>query len=154
MNAQNEQECQENIDMDRPDFNKTFKQAIRITNLLGYRYIWIDSLCIMQKLNDNDKLSRKDWEYESLRMGNIYKNSDLNLAASGFADGAEGLLTEKRKYIVPPTVTTSTGKNYLVLYQEGHLNISPTWGNWALERRGWVLQENMLVSDGKHILVR
>lgn len=164
MNAQNEQECQEKIDMDRPDFNKTFKQAIEITNLLGYRYIWIDSLCIMQKVNETDDLSKRDWEKECGRMGDIYKNSDLNLAASGFEDGAKGLLTDKRKYIVPPTVTipaitTPTGtkssrRDYLVFYHEGTLDPSPTWGNWALERRGWVLQENLLVSDGKHILVR
>lgn len=147
MNAHNERACQENIDMDLPDFNKTFKQAIIITNLLGYRYIWIDSLCIIQS-GDNGK----DWKKECPLMGNIYKNCDLNLAASGFADGAEGMLTEKRKYIVPPTVTIS-GRNYLVFYHEVLLKPS-LWDNWALERRGWVLQENMLVSDGTHIQIR
>lgn len=149
MNAHNERECQESIDMDRPDFNKTFKQAIMITNLLGYRYIWIDSLCIIQSGDDG-----KDWKKECPLMGNIYKNSDLNLAASGFADGAEGLVTETRKYIVPPTITTFTERKYLVFYYEDPSELSPTWDNWALERRGWVLQENMLVSDGTHVLVR
>lgn len=149
MNAHNERACQENIDMDLPNFNKTFKQAIMITNILGYRYIWIDSLCIIQSGDQG-----KDWRKECPLMGNIYKNSDLNLAASGLADGTKGLLAETRKYIVPPTVTTRTGRNFLVFYHEGLLKPSPTWDNWALERRGWVLQENMLVSDGTHVLVQ
>jgi hypothetical protein len=27
---------------------KTFQQAIEMTSVLGYKYIWIDCLCIMQ----------------------------------------------------------------------------------------------------------
>jgi hypothetical protein len=33
----------------------TFLEAIRVTRILGYRYIWIDSLCIIQD-------SSSDWE--------------------------------------------------------------------------------------------
>jgi hypothetical protein len=40
------------------DLPQTFKDAIWITRRLGYQYIWIDSLCIIQD-------SAEDWEAES-----------------------------------------------------------------------------------------
>lgn len=75
-----------------------FQDAIRITYDLGFRYIWIDSLCIIQD-------SRDDWHKESLAMGRVYLNSVLNLAATGYQNGQEGLLrfTEPRE-IMPPKI--------------------------------------------------
>ena len=54
-----------------------FQDAIRITYDLGFRYIWIDSLCIIQD-------SRDDWHKESLAMDRVYLNGVLNLAATGY----------------------------------------------------------------------
>src|SRR6202012_6120807 len=48
-------------------FPFTFRHALEITRALGIRYIWIDSLCILQ----DDK---QDWERESARMGDIYSH--------------------------------------------------------------------------------
>jgi hypothetical protein len=39
---------------------KTFRDSIQVTRALGYKYIWIDSLCIIQ--------STADWERESVKM--------------------------------------------------------------------------------------
>lgn len=47
---------------------KTFQDAIEITHGLGTRYLWIDSLCIIQ-----DDIS--DWEFESAKMASIYSGS-------------------------------------------------------------------------------
>lgn len=52
-----------------------FYDATIITRKLGYRYLWIDSLCIIQD-------SPSDWEAESQNMGNIYTNAALTLAAA------------------------------------------------------------------------
>ncbi|KXH68346.1 heterokaryon incompatibility protein [Colletotrichum salicis] len=46
----------------------SFQQAIEITRKFKIRYLWIDSLCIIQ----DDK---KDWEKEAARMVDIYRNS-------------------------------------------------------------------------------
>jgi hypothetical protein len=43
----------------------TFEDAIFATRKLGARYLWIDSLCILQ-----DDLA--DWEKESSRMADVY----------------------------------------------------------------------------------
>jgi hypothetical protein len=50
-----------------------YKEAVRVTRALGYRYLWIDSLCIVQD-------SAEDWEYEASRMAIVYGNAVCNLA--------------------------------------------------------------------------
>jgi hypothetical protein len=50
-----------------------FQEAIQIVRDLGLRYLWIDSLCIIQ---DN----HEDWEIEAARMASIYENSYVTLA--------------------------------------------------------------------------
>jgi len=56
------------------DLPQTFQNPIVITQNLGYRYLWIDSLCIIQK-------STKDWETESRKTGSIYRDVLLNISA-------------------------------------------------------------------------
>ena len=54
---------------------KVFTDAVTICRRLQIRYLWIDTLCIIQ---DNEQ----DWERESARMADIYANSYLTIAAS------------------------------------------------------------------------
>ncbi|KAL9576414.1 MAG: hypothetical protein Q9212_007116 [Teloschistes hypoglaucus] len=52
------------------------REAVTLTCALGFEYIWIDSLCIIQ----NDE---KEWESELTRMGIIFGNAAIVLAAHG-----------------------------------------------------------------------
>ncbi|KAF2123162.1 heterokaryon incompatibility protein-domain-containing protein [Lophiotrema nucula] len=45
----------------------TFKDAIHFTRRLGYQFVWIDSLCIVQ--DDLD-----DWREQAAQMANIFQN--------------------------------------------------------------------------------
>lgn len=45
---------------------KTFQDAVTLCRELGIKYLWIDSLCIIQ----NDEA---DWVTESAKMGSIYE---------------------------------------------------------------------------------
>ncbi|KAL2072773.1 hypothetical protein VTL71DRAFT_12116 [Oculimacula yallundae] len=65
------------------DLPKTFQEAVQITRALGVRYLWIDSLCIMQ----DDK---EDWERESTKMAGIYMESCLTIAATASSDSTGG----------------------------------------------------------------
>lgn len=67
---------------------RTFRDAMEITRQLGHRYIWIDSLCIVQ--GDED-----DWSREARKMGSIYQNSVLNLASGRGPDGRDGCFTQR-----------------------------------------------------------
>lgn len=61
--------------------SKTFLDAVKIAETLGYEYLWIDSLCIIQ---DN----KADWEWEASRMTDVYGFSDLDIAATASSDGS------------------------------------------------------------------
>jgi len=56
------------------DLPKTFQDVIRITRRLGVRYLWIDSLCIIQD-------SSLDWSVESRKMGRLYASAYCTIAA-------------------------------------------------------------------------
>lgn len=65
------------------DLPMTFHHAARITLDLGYKYLWVDSLCILQD-------SVQDWEHESKIMGEIYRGSICNIAALDAESSLEG----------------------------------------------------------------
>lgn len=56
------------------ELSQTFKDAIVVTRQLGFQYIWIDSLCIIQD-------DTEDWLRESGKMGDIFESSSCTLAA-------------------------------------------------------------------------
>ncbi|EGZ70963.1 hypothetical protein NEUTE2DRAFT_33623, partial [Neurospora tetrasperma FGSC 2509] len=66
------QKSEEGIPTD--GLTQTFLDAMQITQQLGYRYIWIDSLCIMQD-------SPEDWNREAQTMAAVYGNSLLTIFA-------------------------------------------------------------------------
>lgn len=62
----------------------TFQDAAAFTLSLGIRYLWIDSICIIQE-------DEEDWQRESGKMYAVYKNSYLTLAALFGRDSTHGL---------------------------------------------------------------
>lgn len=64
--------------------SKTFRDAIVVTQEIGVRYLWIDSLCIVQD-------SEEDFEEECGRMHLIYNRAYCNLSAQDSADVSGGL---------------------------------------------------------------
>lgn len=78
-----------------------FRDVIKVSHHFSIRYLWIDSLCIIQD-------SEEDWEKESLTMQYVYSNSTCNLAASA-SESPESRLTYKRNldFIRPGKVQSS-----------------------------------------------
>lgn len=70
--------------IDMEDLPAKFRDAVTITRRLGKRYLWIDSLCIIQ---DDDQ----DWEREASRMAAVYANSWLTIAAAGSGYTSQGI---------------------------------------------------------------
>jgi hypothetical protein len=61
----------------------TFRHAVQVAQELKIAYIWIDSLCILQD-------DAADWEVESAKMGNVYADSYLSVAAMSSTDDSSG----------------------------------------------------------------
>jgi len=120
---------------------KTFQDAVTTTRLLGLRYLWIDSLCIMQD-------SKPDWEEQCAKMADIYKNSFVTLAGAAASDCESGFL-HPRPTSYDVAMQLSGGRDpceFVLSYRgvdEDPLYASPE-PNSPLSSRAWVLQERLL----------
>jgi hypothetical protein len=123
------------------DFPPTFRDAVLITRRLGYQYLWIDSLCIIQD-------SPEDWLAESAKMGYIYKHASLTIAAEAGADSEAGIFESTNK--VRSQLTTIEVPYYRkghaqseMMYVQRLLN-SGSEARGPLSERAWTLQEDLL----------
>lgn len=119
-----------------------FQDSIEITRRLGLRYLWIDSLCILQD-------SKEDWELESTKMSDIFEHAYLVLSAVDSAHSGEKCLLPRRKTLKFRYVNT-TGKEFKVharhvVDHHFHPNdLSPAQPFGPLMSRAWALQEQAL----------
>lgn len=125
---------------------KTFRDAIYITRGLGIRYLWIDSLCIVQ--DDAD-----DWERESANMINVFKNAVITLAASAAADSRDGccsLRQDESLHISLQTSSHGLGSTIHVRKVPDERTLRGSILETPLNKRAWVLQEMLLTSRVVH----
>ena len=120
------------------DLRVVFRDAISLTRSLGIRYIWIDSLCIIQDSAD-------DWRSESAIMGEIYRNSLFTIAASAAAEGNGNFYVKRDVLNVTPFSVNIKWKSHEGQYIcfKGNLRSSGI-ADAALNQRGWVIQERSL----------
>ena len=120
--------------------SKTFRDAfIAARSYLGVRYIWIDSLCIIQD-------DRQDWRAESVTMQVVYSHSFCNLSATASSSGVHGLFPPRDLDRVRPCQieTHWEGRDhetYIPIpkrFWDEQLDYTPLSG------RGWVFQERWL----------
>ncbi|KAH7028792.1 heterokaryon incompatibility protein-domain-containing protein [Microdochium trichocladiopsis] len=113
---------------------KTFRDAIRLARHLGADYLWIDRLCIIQD-------SLEDWQAESVMMGEVYRNSLCNIAATTALDSSEGCLYPRDPRMLQPTPLVDGF--YLC-------NRTSLDHPYHLYTRAWVLQEILLAPRTLH----
>jgi hypothetical protein len=92
------------------DLPRAFKDAVKITCELVYRYIWIDALCIVQG-------SEEDWAREGSNMEDIFSNCVLCIAATFGVDGSSGCYSpgarghqELEPHLIDVTSVLSAGR--------------------------------------------
>ncbi|KAL2149788.1 hypothetical protein VTH82DRAFT_8440 [Thermothelomyces myriococcoides] len=76
---------------------RTFREAVEFVRKLGIRYLWIDSLCIVQ-----DDL--EDWRREASRMASVYQNAAFVVSAAKAAGAYGGLYADLPPACRPLTV--------------------------------------------------
>jgi hypothetical protein len=122
---------------------ETFQHAIIVTSDLGYKYIWIDSICIVQDFQE-------DWLKEGVQMGKIYKNAVCNIAASAFEYGDVGLFRARNTETLLPLKVDIRWSTWDSAWgnPEGYIMLNEDWetsvNSAPLSERGWVFQERIL----------
>jgi hypothetical protein len=137
--------------IDPSSLSQNFQDALRITKLLGYRYLWIDALCIVQD-------STEDWQEQAPKMAEVYSNANLVLSAAFASDSTEGFLGYRPSVVTPNLglePSYSVIKAFLV---EGPNEMSATMEHIyksiidmsPLNSRGWCAQERMMATRVLH----
>ncbi|KAI1009072.1 hypothetical protein LB504_003051 [Fusarium proliferatum] len=129
------------------DLSPTFRDAALLVHRIGFRYIWIDSLCIFQD-------SLREWQQEAKAMVDVYRHSFCNISATGASLNPNGIgLFSKRRL---PSRLLFPFKVHGQLLGDGENLEAGPWvffndSLWlddvvstTLNKRGWVVQERFL----------
>ncbi|KAF2755862.1 HET-domain-containing protein [Pseudovirgaria hyperparasitica] len=129
---------------------ETFRDAVLATQTLGYEYIWIDSLCIIQD-------DTQDWERECPRMASIYGQTAVTITVPGAENSYSAFLLPRRStHSVELQYRNEQGEpqGSVTMWHPGICFrtssqggcVSPTThpGVSGLKDRGWVFQEWLL----------
>ena len=126
--------------IDEKDLSKTVQDAVMITRGLKLRYLWVDTLCIIQ--DDSE-----DWKRESSKMDSVYRQAHVTIAASGAQNGSEGCFFARRPVLGPVTipVTFAASKELAEINFKMHAgSVADGLTDNPLSKRGWCLQELIL----------
>lgn len=119
---------------------QTIRDAILVCRKLGFQYLWIDALCIIQD-------SPEDKAREIQKMGFIYSNSILTISASSAKGVKDGFLKKRIRreedpdwFLLPLTSgdDNSTSTIFARRFTTYHASSEP------LNTRAWALQEDIL----------
>jgi hypothetical protein len=120
---------------------KNFLDAAIITIKLGFKYLWIDSLCIIQD-------SPLDKARELPTMGSVYGHAVLTIAALGAENSHGGCFTTRNPLSLVPALLRngdSATRDQVWAWSQ-KLRDPSTQGpmRQPLHKRGWVVQERAL----------
>ncbi|KAK4109673.1 HET-domain-containing protein, partial [Canariomyces notabilis] len=125
--------------LDTGALSRNFQDAILFTQRLGFKYLWIDALCIVQD-------DPADWEKEASSMGDYYNRSALMLSAAAAPDHASGFLHHRPQGLSPSFGTDRWFYVRPQILQEYALDLMP------ISKRAWTMQERYLAPRVIHFL--
>lgn len=115
----------------------TLQDSIHLARALGFRYLWIDALCIIQD-------DPTDWAEQSATMTDIYQGCTVNIAALDALESDQGLFPKLSNHscVVASSADSDDAKCVLALI------IPPPYSGFIGDRqlgiRGWVFQETLV----------
>jgi hypothetical protein len=124
---------------------KTFQDAVTVVRNLGMHYLWIDSLCIIQ----DDPL---DWNAEAAKMGLVYSNAHLTIAATGASNGSKGCFIDRGHHPHPVRLRAYPGddSDAAAMYATLHPGDIDDVYESPLGKRAWITQEWLLSRRAIH----
>ncbi|KAK4109133.1 HET-domain-containing protein [Canariomyces notabilis] len=113
---------------------KTIQDAVEITRKLGFRSLWIDSLCIVQ--DDEGDVANQLGD-----MHKIYTSAALTVSAANASGSDEGFLS-----VCWPASQSVRLRYKTPNREEGHVILSKYFrpGGEPIHTRAWTLQEHLL----------
>ncbi|KLU90676.1 hypothetical protein MAPG_10528 [Magnaporthiopsis poae ATCC 64411] len=125
------------------DLPKTFRDVITVARELGVQYLWIDSLCIVQRhagCSNECGLPSDDFLAEARKMEAYYSHAYLTVAATAAEGNSEGILTARRCVVFRDT----TGSTSYAYRRGTGFRFATDVEEAGLNNRAWVLQERAL----------
>ncbi|KAH6632997.1 heterokaryon incompatibility protein-domain-containing protein [Boeremia exigua] len=151
LSARTESTLRRGIDIG--ELPRTFRDAIFVCRRFGFRYLWIDSLCIMQD-------DTADWARESKCMRKVYSHAAFTIAATAAEDGSVGLFFYRPHPRLPPVQVEATWHaDPLPAFEDRKTRFFPPSDTYfigdfigevddiqrsPLNNRAWVVQERCL----------
>ncbi|KAI0191066.1 HET-domain-containing protein [Astrocystis sublimbata] len=136
------------------ELDNAIQEAIHVTRQIGFEYLWIDSLCIIQGDKDGDS-DKEITTTEIARMDEIYHNATLTLIPSRAASVQESFLSRRE--------AAGSSQSHLIFklphfnmnspLQDGTVTLIPTgvieyeMKGHSIEpwsQRAWTLQESIV----------
>ena len=119
---------------------ETFRDALWFTHKLGYNFLWIDALCIIQD-------SSMDWSSEAASMKTVYGNSALNIMADRGTNSDHGLFASRPPKVVRPFIWRRRASSMWLCHVE---QVTQEIFAAPLNHRAWVVQERFLAPRSIH----
>ncbi|RAQ98957.1 hypothetical protein DDE82_008736 [Stemphylium lycopersici] len=120
---------------------RSHQEALRITRELGYHYLWIDALCIIQ----GDTM---DWEAEACKIAQVYSNAELTIVAGRSDDSAKGFLQLIEEPLLPPQPIPYHRPKLqaagLRRFGKCFLALNRSIRSGPVDERAWCFQESVL----------
>jgi hypothetical protein len=122
--------------------SKASRDAIFVTRHLGLKYLWIDSLCIIQDLPE-------DWTREAITMADIYENSVCTIAAAGETTVSYKAAFEAQNPLIHNHCRLAGSWKDGLYVEQFSSGLEGTNGSSLVQHkdlisRGWVYQERIL----------
>lgn len=132
---------QMHVGLDSSKLPKTITDAVSVARRMGFAYLWVDALCIIQD-SPEDKLK------ELPSMSDIYRQSSLTIVAASSSSASEGFLRSPQPstFFVEPfqiNINTEEGRSASMIF--GYRNTYKAMVD-PINSRAWTLQERVLSS--------
>lgn len=118
---------------------RILRDAVDISYRLGFHYLWIDALCIIQD-------DEEDWEREAAKMVDVYRSATLTVVAAAASDSSEGCLVEAgpeaTRYLEVKNAHVDLPEHFTLIPARPHFRGNVEKSTW--NARAWTMQERLL----------
>jgi hypothetical protein len=124
------------------DLPLLFQNVVTVCRALGFQYLWIDRLCIIQGVTS-------DFDQQAPKMGDIYGNAAMTIASASATTENDRILTQRDDKWRPRDLDISVGSGsrlgFFARRRSHKLGSESQGGDYGrISTRAWAWQERLL----------